>query len=200
MKGSYHTYSCDTKDRYLIHIYLIILSIAIAYITQSICNNINREIPWWIGIPGIFSIYGVLYFGFSKLFWRWDLIRFLFFLKTPDINGIYTGIIKSSYDSFQSEKNARIMITQSWDKALIELQTDTSYSYSKSCSITVKDQPTPTISYIYQNEPKCGSVETMVIHYGMCMLEVSKNKIDGEFFTGRGRVTHGTIEAFKKQL
>lgn len=198
MKGKLHAYSCDTKDRYLVHIYLILLSIALAYLVTVSINLLKTEIPWWIGIPGIFSIYGVLYYGFSKSFWRWNLIRFLFFLKTPDINGIYTGTIKSSYDNFQSEKNARIKIIQSWDKALIELQTDTSYSYSKSCSITVTDQHTPTISYIYQNEPKCGSVETMVIHYGMCMLEVNNNEIEGEFFTGRGRVTHGSIEASKK--
>lgn len=33
-----------------------------------------------------------------------------------------------------------------------------------------------------------------------CETLINNNKIDGEFFTGRGRVTHGTIEAFKKQL
>jgi hypothetical protein len=152
------------------------------------------------GLPGIFTIYGVLYYGFRILFWRWNYIRLLFFIKTPIISGTYSGIIKSSYDNFQSEKKAEIAIQQFWDKALIELKTDTSYSYSKSCSITITDQSTPTISYIYQNEPKSGSVETMVIHYGMCLLEVNNNKIDGEFFTGRGRVTYGTIEANKKQL
>jgi len=200
MKGKLHSYSCDTKDRHLVHIYLILISIAFAYLIRAIFNLIDIQFPWWIGLPGIFTIYGALYHGFRTIFWKWDIIRFVFFIKTPNINGIYSGVIRSSFDNFQSEKNADIVIQQFWDKALIELKTDTSYSYSKSCSITIIDKPTPTISYIYQNEPKSGSVETMVIHYGMCMFEVNNNKIDGEFFTGRGRVTHGTIEALKKQL
>ncbi len=200
MKGSFHAYSCDTKDRYLVHIYLIILSIALAYLIQIICNQMNREIPWWIGLPGIFSIYGTLYYGFKTWLWQWKFFRAIFFIRTPNIQGSYSGIIKSSYDNFKSEKEVDIKILQSWDRIVINQKTESSHSFSQSCSISINDQDIPTISYLYLNEPKFGSIKSMEIHYGMCMLYIGNERLDGDFFTGRGRQTFGTIETEKQNI
>ena len=200
MKDSFHTYSCDTRDRYSIHIYLIILSIAIAYLIQMICNNLNKEIPWWIGLPGIFSIYGALYYCFKTILWRWKILRAVFFIKTPNVEGKYSGIINTSYDDFTSDKKVDIQILQSWDRILIKIETESSHSFSQSCSISIKDQAMPTISYLYINEPMAGSTKSMEIHYGMCMLYFDKAGLNGDFFTGRGRQTYGTIKAEKLVL
>lgn len=198
MKGSFHSYSCDTSDRYLIHVYLIIVSIGLAYLVQLICNSVNKEIPWWLGVPGIFSIYGGLYFFFSISLWKIRLFRVIFFIKTPMLEGLYSGVLKSSHQEFKTEKKADIEITQTWDRILICLRTDTSQSCSQSCSISLKDHPTPTISYLYLNEPGADSLKSMEIHYGMCMLSIKNQDLYGDFFTGRGRQTYGTIKTEKQ--
>ena len=198
MKGSFHSYSCDTKDRYLVHVYLIVVSIGLAYLVQVGCNSVNCEIPWWLGIPGIFSIYGGLYYVFAVLLWKLHFFRVLFFIKTPILEGLYSGVLKSSHDKFKSEMKTDIEIAQTWDRILICLKTESSHSCSQSCSISIKDQPNPTISYLYLNEPVADSVKSMEIHYGMCMLSINNLELYGDFFTGRGRQTYGTIKTEKQ--
>jgi len=199
MKGKLHAYSCDTKDRYLVHIYLIIISVGLSYLIQLTCNFLNKEIPWWLGVPGIFSIYGGLYYFFATILWENRLIRTIFFIRTPRFQGCYAGISRSSYDDFKLEKSINIEIFQTWDKILICLNAESSQSYSQSCSISHKDHPAPTLSYVYVNEPKPGSVKSMEIHYGMCMLSFKNGQLTGEFFTGRGRQTFGSIDVLKKE-
>ena len=197
MKGRFHSYSCDTKDRYAVHIYLIVISIGLTYMIQLICSALNKEIPWWLGVPGIFSIYGGFYYVFAKFLWKSKIFRALFLIKTPKIAGLYSGILKSSHDNFESEKNIDIQIWQSWDKILICLKTDTSKSFSQQCSISINNQTIPTISYLYLNEPMAGSVKSMEIHYGMCTLFFDREDINGDFFTGRGRQTYGTLKTYR---
>lgn len=199
MKGSFHSYSCDTKDRYLIHVYLILISIGLGYIIQIISTVMEINIPWWFGVPGIFTIYGGSYYFFANSLWKNRFFRLLFLIETPIIEGFYSGFSKSSYDGFITEKKVEISIWQTWDKILICLNTESSQSYSQSCSISHKDHPAPTLSYVYVNEPKAGSVKSMEIHYGMCMLSLNSGQLSGEFFTGRGRQTFGTIEVLKKE-
>ncbi|MFO7853451.1 MAG: hypothetical protein R6X28_13485 [Bacteroidales bacterium] len=197
MKGKMHAYSCDTKDRYAVHIYLIIISIGLAFAIQFIVNALNREIPWWLSIPGIFSIYGSIYYVFANFFWKCTFFRVIFFIKTPIVAGAYSGILRSSHDEFVTDKKIDIEILQSWGKILISLKTESSQSFSHTCSIAVEDHPIPTISYLYLNEPSVASVKSMEIHYGMCMLDFNGKDLKGEFFTGRGRQTYGIIEANK---
>jgi len=198
MKGSYHAYSCDTKDRYLVHIYLIVISIGLAYLVQLAVGSFNREIPWWIGMPGIFGIYGILYLLYSKTLWKIQVVRTIFQIKTPHIYGKYSGTLKSSFDNFKAEKKVNIEIKQTWDRIHIDLRTESSQSYSQSCSIAIKDKDTPAITYNFLNEPNIGTTRTMEIHYGMCTLFLKDKKLTGEFFTGRGRQTFGSIEALKR--
>lgn len=199
MKGKLHSYSCDTKDRYAVHVYLILISIGLAFIIQFVLKELNREIPWWLGVPGIFSIYGSIYYVYANFLWKCSFIRVIFSIKTPIVAGIYSGDLKSSHDDFGSNKKIEIEIWQSWSKILISLKTESSHSFSHTCSIAVEDHPIPTISYLYLNEPGAGSVKSMEIHYGMCMLDFKDHKLNGDFFTGRGRQTHGTIIAEKEK-
>lgn len=199
MKGKLHSYSCDTKDRYAVHIYLILISIGLVFIIQFGLNALNRDIPWWFGVPGIFGIYGSIYYVFANFLWKCSFLRVIFFIKTPIVAGVYAGTLQSSHDKFSSDKKIEIEIWQSWGKILISLKTESSQSFSHTCSIATEDHPIPTISYLYLNEPSMGSVDSMEIHYGMCMLDFNGNDLNGEFFTGRGRQTYGTIKAVKKK-
>jgi len=197
MKDNLHSYSSDTKDRYLIHIYLILMSIGIAYLVHLLKEPLQFDVPWWISFPGIFGVYGTLYHTYANWVWSNDVIRKILGTKTPVISGIYKGTLDSSYDKFKDKKAIEIRIIQRWDKISIRLNIDSSFSFSQSCSIFLHDNDRPIIVYSYLNEPKAGAVDTMSIHYGMCTLYIEDGKLSGEFFTGRGRQTFGNIEVLK---
>jgi hypothetical protein len=52
----------------------------------------------------------------------------------------------------------------------------------------------PIISYQYQNTPRSSAVSTMEQHRGAAeMLVRSPERLEVEYFSGRGRSNHGTI-------
>jgi hypothetical protein len=191
MKGKTHFYSTDTNERRLTSVYLVIICILLAYHANSTLTKLGSSLPWWIGVPGIIGFYGAIYYMFREWLWKLSFIRFIFRIKAPNWNGNYSCILKTSYDRFTQETKFNVKIRQDWDSICILTETDFSYSTSLSGSFSIKNTINPVLTYEFLNQPKNPSPDTMNIHRGMAAIWFDDGKLQGDFFTGRGRNTHG---------
>ena len=194
MKGKFHQYSGDSSDRRLIHVYLTIIAILFSYLLYWLSKNTCLVIPWWFDAPAIFGFYGLIYFWFKKVLWRNKTARLLFNIKTPNWNGDYSCILKTSYDNFESEKPVSLKLIQDWDSIIVQIETENSISNSLSGSFSLDETVFSKFTYEYINKPKNHAPETMNIHYGMASIWMDSGKLNGEFFNGRGRNNYGIIE------
>ena len=112
----------------------------------------------------------------------------------PDLNGIWEGQVESSYQEGRAVYPVSIVIKQRWSRMVVTLETDYSRSHSIAASLRTDDTPNPELSYLYINEPKATAVSTMNMHRGTTVVELKNGILDGEYYTGRGRMTFGTIK------
>ena len=94
--------------------------------------------------------------------------------------------------------DVKVTIGQDWTEILIRLQGPHSHSWSKSASMTVSEDETSLI-YEYISEPNADAVETLHIHHGTVRLTLSDGNLEGEYYTGRGRLNIGTIRLRRKK-
>ncbi|MGE7828508.1 hypothetical protein [Paenibacillus sp. NPDC093718] len=192
-----HAYSTDSNERVNIPFYLAAASILSAWILPKFLNWIGLSVPWWFDAPAVMGFYGIYYKLFDTLFWKW--LAKVGIIQTPNLNGLWKGHFLSSYDGHTTQKVATIEIKQTWTKMCIVFRNGTSRSKSMTSSIITTNAEGIVISYEYQNEPNYDTVSTMQIHRGFTRLTLSTNKkeLDGEYYTGRGRLSYGTMRFTK---
>jgi|WetSurMetagenome_2_1015567.scaffolds.fasta_scaffold384667_1 hypothetical protein len=188
-----HDYSINISERKNIYFILAGISIGIMYIIR----NTVCFIPWYIESPSPFLLFGIFSFLFDKILWK--IQPFKYFIKTPNMNGEYNGILKSSYDNFNNEYKVTVIVKQSWTNILITLKTDTSESNSQSASIIFMNEKI-CLFYSYLNKPEIDSVDSMHIHFGTCthVYNEKENTFNAEYYTSRDRKTFGIINLNKK--
>jgi len=188
-----HSYSIDTEERKNILLNLAIISIVLSWSFYKILGNFQISLPWWAESPSVLFFYGSLFVIFDK--WLWRYFKKIYFVKTPDLNGNWTGNLKSSFDNHSSELRATLKISQSWTKIKILLTTDQSLSYSETATIIIDTPEGSYLSYQYINEPRSNAVKTMNIHRGTVKLifDKGKNSLQGEYYSGRGRQNVGSL-------
>jgi hypothetical protein len=117
------------------------------------------------------------------------------FIKTPNWNGHYACVLKTSYDNFINERILNLKIVQDWDTISIMAETDHSKSSSVSGCFSIKDCVSPTLTYEYLNQPKHDAPRFLHTHRGITSISIENNVLKGEFYTGRDRVTYGIFES-----
>lgn len=197
MKNRMHHYSADTNDRRMVNVYLAIMGIICSFALYWFCKNMKLEIPWWLDAPATIGFYGSIYYMFKIRYWKNPLLRKLFFIKTPNWNGYYECVLKTSYDNFQNGKILKISIIQDWDTISILAETDHSQSSSMSGCFLIKDCVFPAFTYEYLNQPKYDAPKSLHIHRGITSISIENSLLKGEFYTGRDRVTYGMFESKK---
>ena len=193
MIGKIHHYTSDTNARRMVHVYLAVIGVLLAYVLSILPINI----PWWFDAPASIGFYGLLYHWFRCHLWKCKIIRNLVGIKTPNWEGVYKGQLKSSHDKFNGEVPIEIDITQTWNTISVRLQTETSQSSSISASFAIAQTTTANLVYEYINHPLADATDTMNIHHGMTSMYMKDKELHGEFFNGRGRNTFGKFSAKK---
>lgn len=188
-----HDYSININERKNIYFILAGISIGIMYLIR----NIVGVIPWYIETPSPFLLFGIFSYLFDKILWKIKPLKYL--IKTPNMNGEYNGVLKSSYDNFNNEYMVTVIVKQSWTNILITLRTNTSESHSQSASIIFMNEKI-YLFYSYMNKPEMDSVGSMHIHFGTCthVYDEKENTFNAEYYTSRDRKTYGVINLIKK--
>lgn len=195
-----HPYSIDTKERKSWLFILATVSILLAYVLHKILSPMLDNVQWLIDVPSAMSFYGMLFLVFNAYCWNLTILRKIGLIKTPNLNGEWIGQLQSSHDGFKSKTDSSLKIRQSWTQINIVLSTDTSASYSETASIITKHPKGIVLSYQYCNKPRANAADTMHIHHGTTLLELSieTNTLNGEYYTGRDRTNFGTLELKRK--
>jgi hypothetical protein len=192
-----HSYSTDSNERMFVPFYLAVISIVSAWFLPRLIEIMGLAVPWWFDAPAVIGFYGIYYKLFDKFLWK-RLVK-IGLIQIPNLNGNWIGHFQSSYDGHTTQKHATIEVKQSWTKMCIVFKSGTSRSKSISSSIITTDAEGYVLSYEYQNEPNYNSVSTMQIHRGFTRLILSRDKkeLEGDYYTGRGRLNYGTMN-FRK--
>ena len=189
-------HSYDSEERGRVTVALFAFSILLVWLLDVALGAASFDPQWWLSVPSFGGIYAVLYWLFDNHVWRWRLWRSTGLLKVPDLNGNWTGNVESSYGT-GSTHEITVSITQRWSKLLVRLETGQSRSHSISGALRVADVDHPELSYLYINQPKALAPGTMNIHRGTAILELKGGVLEGDYYTGRGRGTFGSIRLTK---
>jgi hypothetical protein len=135
-----------------------------------------------------FTIYGVLIFFYEYWGWRW--------LSTiKNLNGTWVGSISTHHGGTCIPCVMRLR--QTWTRMAIELETKQSRSRTTMAALYDEQPGDVGLKYEYVSEPRSRAEQSMQIHRGICTLEITINSkeeyLSGDYFTGRGRETHGEI-------
>ena len=187
-----HSYEVEGRGK--VTVALTVVSILLVWLLDAGLDIANFEPQWWLSVPSFAGFYSALYWLFDNYVWRWRLWRNLGILRVPDLNGEWAGSVDSSYGPNGSTHAVSISIVQRWSKLLVRFETDHSQSHSISGTLKVADVANPELSYLYINQPKASAPDTMSIHRGTATLELKGTVLEGDYYTGRGRMTFGSIK------
>ena len=186
-----HSYELDGRGK--IAIVLAAASVLLVWLSDVILRYLGIEPRWWLSLPSFGGIYGALLWLFDHYLWRWGVLGKIGLARVPNLNGQWTGEVRSSYVPDGAILSVRVLIRQRWSKLAIRLEATQSRSDSILARLRTGDVVHPTLDYMYVNEPSPDALETMHAHRGTAMLELKDGVLEGEYYTGRGRQEIGTI-------
>lgn len=170
-----------------------VLSVLLAFLI----NNLGIAFPWWFDAPAVFGVYGLVAWLYNHHLWHLKHLRTLH--KIPYLAGAYDVSVRGSYDEHATVHNGLASIRQSWTHLSVTLQFTASNSVSTTASILTTPEG-HVLQYMYTNEPRSSAPTTMNTHRGAVTLSINENSSNwaGEYFTGRGRMTHGELHFRRK--
>jgi hypothetical protein len=183
----------------MVPFWLAVLSVLLAYGLYAVLTKLKLLPPWWLDIPSVFGMYGILLGVFDRWAWRNPAFRWLRLVKVPDLQGAWHGTVGSSFTDEGGERATReaiIQITQTWSQMSVAFDTDLSSSRSQIAGILLCcGPPNPLLTYDYLNEPKPNAPDTMHAHRGTVRLDLLDKwkTLDGQYYTGRDRITYGRL-------
>jgi hypothetical protein len=188
-----HPFATDSPERVKIVLYIAILSV---FLSWGI-SKFPLSFPWWFESPSVILIFYLIFELFNRFLWRYSIFKYLG-VEVPDLNGEWKGKLRSSYDNHNLERIVKVTIEQNWREMGMILTTDQSKSRTLTSSLLVMQSRRPILIYNYFDEPRSSSVETMHSHRGTGFLElISSDELEGEYYTGRDRLTFGAIKLKK---
>lgn len=195
-----HIDSDNYKQLTIFALVLITISTAVAYSLYIIFGTEFSKLPVLLqivfSIPTVPAIYAALFFLFDRVIWKWKIFRYLGIVVADDLNGRWEGVIKSSWDNFQSDISAEFQIKQTATTIKVRGR----FNQSRSVSVhehfghnEMHDQT--ALYYFYKNDPNYDATPTMAMHEGSTILLHNKedDTLTGYYFSGRDRHNHGTI-------
>lgn len=190
-----HDYAIDSRERVFVVRILFMASALVSGIAAVLIPSELLPMRWLLPIPSIALAFGVSYWAFDNWLWRWRFLRFLRLISVPDLRGEWTGTIASSYTDFEKTQSVTVAIEQTWTKIAVRLNAAESRSWSITASVLTNAPEGLVLTYLFDNEPRAEAVSTMQRFRGTTVLVGAEpGLLEGYYYTGRGRETHGSIE------
>lgn len=184
-----HSYTKGNVNIFFVYRGILIFSFVFSFILGAIkYHSFTRLFEvfnlLFAGMP--FLVTYIIYVLFVKYMWKWKLINR--FINVPNLNGIYEGILKSSFDGFLKELKFTLKIKQDFENISIvmEMKEQTSKSYSINAYIEKKNDEILLI-YTYQNDPFDKTSPTLTEHKGTTILRFNSDlkTFKGHYFTDK---------------
>lgn len=189
-----HTYATDARDRDKVPIILAVVAVVATLAFLALVQKLNIQIPWWLDAPSVMGFYGIFHLLYDRVLWRLHLGP-IPLSQIPNVGGVWAGVLTSSYNN-GTKIDIVFYIKQTWSKIAIRTETVTSTSFTTMAVLNTEENLDPGLKYEYLSEPGAFVKETMHIHKGTGHLRLSSDgkTLTGEYYTGRGRQTFGTLE------
>ena len=199
---SLHPYATDSDERDKIVPYVGVVSIATVFVIHVLLDHWGISVPWWLDMPSPI----VLYFAMRRLLdvalWRSSFLRTLGLVSIPDLNGRWVGWLRSNATDGMKTP-CEVVIRQTWTTIGIVLETATSRSANLVAGILVDSVYDAELQYDFLNEPKANAPGTMEKHRGSVTLNLEvmngSATLTGDYFTGRGRSSHGELHLRREE-
>ena len=194
-------YGTDSGERRWVLLYLFVIAVVISpgvtWLVKVGLAQTGMTLPPIIESPSILFIYGTLAVAFEHFLWRLPLLRKLGVVKLPNLNGTWTGALRSKYDEFAVEYPVTVTIQQEWLRIRVVFRTAQSSSHSTMAGVFVDDPQGMVLSYEYLSEPRPDADEAMMMHRGTTRLVINEEggaiTLDGGYYTSQPRMNYGTI-------
>lgn len=196
-----HPYSTNSPANPKLYGYLMLLAIVVSTLVGYLLTKLHDFTGWTLGGVSAMAVFIALHFSFNHYEWRNSWLRRL--LLVPDLNGEWEcqGMTTSrDGQASQSAWSGSITITQSWSKMVVRLKTSQSDSQSIGASLYREVGHGFRLIYHYENRPQPGQAG-LNRHSGLCDLLFADDTglATGEYFTGEGRLTVGTMKLQRKE-
>ena len=188
-----HPYATNSNERQAIPLYIAGFAFFVAWGISTLMGKFQSQPPFWLEVSGTAGLYGLGYELFKHRLWRIKLSRWLCRVRTPNIDGKWQGVVRTSFDQHAEQHSVSVEICQNWTEVSIRLKSGHSHSRSLIGAITVDDEN--VLTYEYLNEPSPGAVNTMHTHRGTARLRISddRTRLEGEYYSGRDRQNQGVL-------
>jgi hypothetical protein len=191
-----HTYSINSPERSNIPFILAGISIGLILLLKY-----KIVLPSWIPVPGVFALYGILYGIFNKWLWKWKFLSKTGLICTPNLNGTWEMLSKSSMNNYEKEYAGVVTINQTWTTISIYLDGEKFTSTSIMAGIDIKTDAIFTLKWEYLSRKKPEFSDKDYMHTGMTrVLAENKSKplqLKGDYFTDRSRHNYGSVIMYK---
>ena len=200
-----HAYSIWSREHNYVLFVMAVISIAATYVL----NFVFSFIPGEIAAPSAFAIYGSLFLGFDRLFWRWQIFRRIRLVRTPDFNGEWEGVFQSSLTP-EKQLNGVLEVSQTWTNISLFFDGAENQCHSQVASISSFNSNRWKFSWQYKSTIKDRNTAEGVgedrIHYGTSMVVATTEGTDspkqmvGHYYTDKKRKSYGQLEFIKKAV
>jgi hypothetical protein len=189
-----HSYASDSNDRKVAPWVIGGIAVIVAFLFSALVEWQKIKVPWWIETPTIMTTYGIVYWLYNRFGWKWRVCD-IHFSEIPNFSGTWYGEINSNHGD-GTKVGAMFHLHQTWSDLCVELETKTSRSFSVMAAVNVTPGPTEGLTFQYSNAPRNTATDTMNAHVGFNHFRLSPDgkTLEGEYFSGRGRQTYGSIK------
>jgi hypothetical protein len=194
-----HTYSISSHERKTVPFYLAGLSILVIFLLKH-----WTTMPSWLPIPSVVALYGIFYGLFNNYIWRWGFLRTIGVIKTPNLNGVWDAISKSSFNNFSKEYYGKLEIQQTWTEISLFLDGEKATSSSIMAAVIFVNHTRFSLEWEYLSKKKPQFTETDYMHYGLTRLQLelgstSEMLLKGDYFTDIHRHYYGEMSIKKRK-
>jgi hypothetical protein len=190
-----HTYSINSDERKTVIGILGILSIS----TILVLKNYIKA-PSWIPVPSAFAVFGAFYWLFDQFIWKWPWLNRL--MCTPNLNGTWIMLMKSSIDNYSTEYEGVLTITQTWTKIYLFLDGEKATGKSIMAGIEVQTSSLFTLKWEYLSQRKPEFANNEYMHHGMTRVMIkpgiNPSTLKGDYYADRSRHSSGPVTIIKK--
>lgn len=193
-----HTYSTDSPERQQIPFFIAAAAVACAYGISHILEGYGIDAPGWLSPLDTMTFYGLFYWLFDGIIWKWGWVHRIKITHIPDLSGEWSGVVDPTPTGGVSaglvvRTDITLSIRQTWTRMLVTGRTKQSRSRSLTATLVVLDEC--SVSYEYLSEPLASAAPTMHMHRGTARLSLSNDGtvLEGEYYSGRGRQNVGII-------